>query len=397
MKASHLQRLLLAALSVLMLLSCDGGSSIIGLIASGGVGGTGAVSFGSITALGSIVVKGTKFDTSNAAIIVEGENLGVGDAVVLDNLAIGMVVTVEGTINEEDETAIANRVIYNNNVEGPVEIITAVTPTRNDIVVMGQTVIINTVTTFKGTTFDSIAQSDVVEVSGLMDDIGTIWATFIQKTDSVLFEVTGLVKNLDPAQESFEINNLTIDYSMADMSGLSGGMTEGLLIEAEGTLDSTGEIMFAERIEVGDELELDDVDKIEVTGFVTAFSTAFDFAIGTQVVQTHFGTEYIDGTAEDVALGVKLEAEGSLEGGILFADEVEFWEPDQIEVKGLVTEVVSPFEFTVGDQAVQTDDETIFEPEDLMIVEGILLEIKGAPIDIDRSVLIADKVSLEED
>ena len=104
----------------------------------------------------------------------------------------------------------------------------------------------------------------------------------------------------------------------------------------------------------------------------------------------------MDGTADDIALGVKLEAEGTLEGGILFADEVEFWEPDQIEVEGLVTNIVSLSEFTVGDQVVQTDAETVYEdgtPDDIAL--GVNLEVKGVPVDIIRSILVADKVSFE--
>ena len=47
---------------------------------------------------------------------------------------------------------------------------------------------------------------------------------------------------------------------------------------------------------------------------------------------------------------------------------------------------------------VQTDAETVFEggtPDDIAL--GVLLEVKGAPIDIDRTVLLADKVSFEEE
>ncbi len=65
-------------------------------------------------------------------------------------------------------------------------------------------------------------------------------------------------------------------------------------------------------------------------------------------------------------------------------------------MEGFVTDIASDFKFTVGDQVVQTDAETVFEPEDLNIVEGIMLEVKGIPADMDNSVLIADKVSVEE-
>jgi surface antigen len=135
----------------------------------------------------------------------------------------------------------------------------------------------------------------------------------------------------------------------------------------------------------------EDADEIEVTGFVTDVVSAFEFTVGTQVVRTDIDTVFVDGTADDIAPGQKLEAEGSL-----FAWEVEFWEPDQIEVEGLVTNIVSPSEFTVGNQVVQTDAETVYEggtPGDIAL--GVNIEIKGVPVDIARSILVADKVSFE--
>ena len=394
MRAYHAKSIVLALLSALMLISCGdigGGTS-----AGGGIGGTGNISSGPITAFGSIVVNGTEFDTSNAAIIVEGEEIGFGDDVALNNLDVGRVVTVYGTGTEDD--AVADRVTCNDNVEGPVESITLVNATRKDIVVMGQTVILNAVTKFKGAAFDDIALDDVVEVSGLFDDTGAIWATFLEKTDGVVFEVTGFVENLNAVRETFEINDLTVDYSSADTSGLPGGEpAEGLFVEVEGTLDA-GE-MLAEVIEFEDELDVGDADEIEVTGFVTDFASVFEFTIGNQVVHTNVYTLFIDGTSDDIALGQKLEAEGTLVNGILFAEEVEFWGPDQIEVEGLVTnDALAPYEFTVGTQVVRTDVDTVFEglgPEDIVL--GVKLEVKGVPVDIDCSILDADKVSFEEE
>ena len=49
------------------------------MTAGGGIGGTGIISSGTISAFGSIVVNGTEFDTSNAAIIVNGKERSVDD------------------------------------------------------------------------------------------------------------------------------------------------------------------------------------------------------------------------------------------------------------------------------------------------------------------------------
>jgi hypothetical protein len=380
-----------------MLISCGGSGG--DTLAGGGIGGTGNISSGPITAFGSIVVNGTEFDSSNAVIIVDGEEIGIGDEIAQDNLDVGKVVTVYGTGSEDN--AVAYWVTYNDNVAGPVESITVINATRKDIVVLGQTVILNAVTKFKGTAFDDIVVDDVVKVSGLFDDTGAIWATFLEKTDDVVFEVTGFVQNLDTNLETFDINDLTVNYSFADTSGLPGGVpANGLFVEVEGTLDAGGGEMLATKVELADELGVEDADEIEVTGFVTEILSASEFTVGNQVVvQWDVQTEFVDGEADDIAPGQKLEAEGSLENGILVAEEIEFWEPNQIEVEGLVTDdALAPGEFTVGDQVVQTDAETVYEglePGDIAL--GINLEIKGVPIDIERSILIADKVSLEEE
>ena len=355
-----------------------------------------------VSAFGSIYVNGTEFDTRDAAIILNGEEIGVGDDIALDILDIGKVVTVKGTVSEFGVTGVANRVRYNDNVRGPVESIRDIDTASKEIVVLGQTVIVNVITKFKGTAFDTIVRNDMVEVSGFVDDTDAIRATFLEKTGQftpgVVVEVIGFVENLDTDLRTFKIRDLTVDYSLADTSGLPGGApADDLLVEVEGMLDATDGEMLATEIKLEDELGAVESNRIEVSGFVTDVVSGFEFTVGNQLVQTDADTIFVDGALEDIALGVKLEAEGSLVDGVIFAEEIEFWGPDQIEVEGFVTDVVSGFEFTVGSQVVQADADTVFEgvaPEDIAV--GMKLEIKGVPVDIDRSILVADKVSLEE-
>jgi len=406
MKSYHLRGFISALFSVFLLISCGSGGGW--MTAGGGIGGTGVISSGTISAFGSIVVNGTEFDTSNAAIIFNGEEIGVGDEFVQDNLDIGRVVTVEATGNLDDISAVAGRVIYNDNVRGPAESIHDIDATTKEIVVLGQIVIINVITKLEGIGFDTLAQNDLVVVSGLVDDTGAIRATFLEKTGEfmpgIIVGVTGFIVNLDNQLKTFEINDLTVNYASIDSGDLPEGFADGLLVEVEGSLDATGGEMLATSIELGDEIGDGNSDQIEVLGFVTDIVSAFEFTVGNQVVQFDANTLFIDGTPQDIALGVKLEAEGSLVDGILFADEIEFWGPDQIEVEGIVDEVVfiDGFpEFTFegrDDQVVQTNEETEFEDVNKEKIEADMkLEVKGVPVDIEHSVLIADKVSLEED
>jgi hypothetical protein len=403
---------ILALLYCLLLTSfngCGGGGG--SLTAGGGIDGSGIISSGVVSAFGSIVINGTEFDTSEAEIIVNGEQ-GFGDDFVLANLDVGRVVTVEGTISEGGESFIADRVVYSDNVAGPVTGVSGLDPTTNEkeIMVLGQIVVVNFITKFKPDTFgfNSIALNDVLEVSGYLDDTGAIRATFIEKTgvfsSGIVVEVKGHVMNLQnsgPAK-TFEINDLTVNYTSIAGDLPHGIPAEDQFVEVEGTLDTLGGVMVATDIELGDDSDSEDVDEFEIMGFVTEIistSDIIEFKVGNQEVHVDPDmAEFVDGNVNDIVLGVKLEAEGNLESGILFADEVEFWKPDQIEVEDFVTDVVSETEFTVGDQDVQTDSETVFEgvlPDEIEV--DMMIEVKGVPVDIEHSVLIADKVSLEED
>jgi hypothetical protein len=392
------------------MVSCNGGGGG-GKLAGGGIGGTGVISTGRITAFGSVEVNGTEFDTSNAAIIINGVEIGVGDDVVPDNLELGMVVTVEGRI-EDDESFVADRVIYSANVIGPVEDISDIDATTKEIVVLGQPVIVNVITQFEETDFNAITEDDVVSVSGYFDDNGVIRATFLEKTGDttsvVEFEVTGFVESLDPDLETFMINGLIIDYS-----SISDDLPEGIpadyqFVEVEGEL--VAEELIATSIALGDELDGEDGDEVEIMGFVTEIISENDiikFKLGNQEVHVDSDpeiVEYVDGDPGDIAPGQLLEAEGSLEDGILVAIEIEFWEPDQIEVEGIVAEVVfiDDFpEFTLEDredQVVQTNAETEFEDINKEEIEaGINIEVKGVPQDIEQGVIKADKVTFEID
>jgi hypothetical protein len=408
MKSFILKGLILASIYSLLLISCSGGGSNF---AGGGIDGTGIMSAGVVTAFGSIIVNGTEFDTSNAEIIVNGKSFGFGDDVVEENLQVGMVVTVEGRVYE-DESAVADRVIYSSNVVGPVESVGVTDPVTNEkeIVVLGQTVIVNFITEFRPDTygFDIIAPDDVVIVSGYRDFDGNIRATYIEDiTDPgvIVYEVTGLVKNLDdPTPNTFVINGLTIDYSSILPEDLPDSFANGLFVEIVGELDDISGNLVADEIALADEEVGEEVEEIEIMGYVTEIISEngiIKFKIGNQEVHADADpevVEYVDGDPADIALGQKLEAEGSFEGGILIAWEVEFWKPDQIEIEDTVTEIISATEFILGDQVVQLNDETVYEdikPEDIEI--GTELEVKGIPVDIDHNVVVADKVSFEED
>lgn len=390
MKRFHLIDLVLLLSTALFLTFCSS--------SGGGTGGTGIISRGTITEFGSVVVNGTEFDTSDAAVIVRGLEVGRGDAAVLENLDIGRVVTVVGSGSEDMEDAIADRVVYRSDIKGPVAGILPDSETLK-LQIAGRTVVLNQITRMKGTSFGTIAVNDMVEISGYDDDTGTTWATFVEKTGvfhpSLIVEVVGFVANLNEDLQQFEIAGLRVDYSNADLQQLPGEVPQnGLLVEVEGMLEAVDGEMQATKIVPADPLDAEDADQIEVMGFVTKFTSIYDFVVGSQKVQVEPDAEIVDGTLAHIGLGVKLEAEGILAGGVLYADEIEFWLPDQSEVEGLITGLTASG-FTIGSLEVVTTPWTQYEDGAAGDIQpGVHIEVKGR---LTGGVMQADKVSFEQE
>jgi len=332
MKVSLPRRTIYGLFVSLFLASCGLRGSDAVHVAQGGIGGTGIISLGTITAVGSITVNGVKFDTHNAAVFVGGKQRGVGDRAVLDNLEVGNVVRVEGTLESGGVSGAAARVVYRDSVVGPVESTSDTDRKTKVIVVLGQTVVIDDRAVLKHTTLEAISPNNVLEVCGLVDDTGAIRATYVAKiadqfTSGLPVKAMGKVGDLDPASRTFEINGLSVDYAVADTVHLPGGAPEGgMFVKVMGALGAIGGQMRATEILLEDGLGTGDAEWVELEGFVTDFISASGFTVGNQKVQTDPSTRFEGGRVQDVFPGVKLEIEGRLRSGVLVAATVLFRE-----------------------------------------------------------------------
>src|SRR5512134_2380301 len=104
---------------LLVLLSC-----------SGGTGGSGSpvVAVGTVTDLGSIVVNGVVFDTTDATITLNGQRGSAAD------LRIGQVVTVHGTRDLSGVVGTAETVAVDRHAKGPID---SLAPATNSLVILG--------------------------------------------------------------------------------------------------------------------------------------------------------------------------------------------------------------------------------------------------------------------
>ena len=287
----------------------------------GGIGRTG-VALGPISTFGSVVVNGVRYDTSSAVFTINGVS---GSQ---DDLRVGDVITIEGTIDDNGVDGDADEVNFDDNVKGPIE---SIDVALSRVVVLGQTVLINPETSFDDSistaSIAGLAEDDIVEVSGLVDADGRITATRIElKPAGTEFEVLGIVSSHDMASFLFNINDLVVDYSGATLDNFSGGqIADGDFIEAKGTsVSATGEFI-ATRVELKNVLpNVADGVHIEIQGFITRFASAQDFDVTGFPVTTTASTVYEGGDATDLGRNVKVEVEGDVDSnGVLVATKVD--------------------------------------------------------------------------
>ena len=349
----------ITVLAAMALTACGGGGGeqTAGIDARGNPVAVGVVSKGTISGFGSIIVNGVRYDTSAAAFDIDGS-----DGVQSD-LAVGDVVTIRGTVNDDGTSPTASSVTFDDAVEGPVQ---AIDTGASTITVLGQLVLIDADTSFDDSispaSIAGLAVDDIVEVSGFILADGSISATRIElKPAGSEFEVTGVVTNLTAT--TFDINALTIDFSAAQLDNFPNGTPEvGQRVEAKGMSLGAGGELLATRVELKDaNLGGNDGDLAEVEGFITRFVSATDFDVEGIPVTTTGSTAFVNGTSADLALNRKVEVEGSLNAaGVLVATEVELKLASFIRIEGRV-DAVGAASVTIFGVVINTNAVTRFE------------------------------------
>jgi hypothetical protein len=304
---------------ILMTLTSCGTSS--GPSAGGGIGGTG-ISQGPITGFGSVFVNGVEFSTTTGTVITQN-----GNPSTESDLRIGMVVAVHGTFDANGTTGTADQIDFNDELDGPIQSINTGDQT---ILVMGQTVKVDAGTHYQSAAgLNDLQNGNVIEVSGLPQADGTILATYIElKSTSCSpgseFEVKGAIRNLNGS--TFQINNLTVDYSGAVLENLPSGLGEGVLVEVKTGACYNGGVMIAGTVEgIRSEISGGAGTLVDLEGFVTRFASTADFDVEGQPVSTTGATVYENGTSGNLGLNVRVEVEGKLDAnGVLIANKVSF-------------------------------------------------------------------------
>jgi hypothetical protein len=177
-----------------------------------------------------------------------------------------------------------------------------------------------------------------VEVSGFVDSAGRIRATYIERNTQSPhhggeIEVKGFVSGLSPSAASFQLGPLpdgigktvTVSYTQTGI-GLDNGMY--VKVVTTGAQPVSGPISATSIVELSPRTVFTDKAMVDLEGLITASPSgsgnAFSFAVEGKQVQTDGNTQFSGGTAANLQPDVRLQVQGTENGGILSAAKIIF-------------------------------------------------------------------------
>ncbi len=325
---------------------------------------------GVITGFGSVFVNGVEYETDTASVEMDGA------AAAESGLKIGMVITIDGSVNADGTTGTAAAIKFADEVEG---IMTALDLGLSTMTVMGQTVHFDADTKFESydpatvATIDQVPMGAIVEISGYSSGGGDIYATRVEAKKASHaageeIELKGLIAELDVIPNTFKIGAQVVSY---DGAGIEGTLSNGLYVEVKSTngFDATSGYLVASKVELEDGGEKgakgDEGEETELEGVITMVISDSEIQVNGQTVNIS-DAEFKDGvTVADLVekAKVKVECEFAADGSLM-AKEIKLKKSGDTKMLAAIDAVdVANNTVTIMGQTVQLNTTTTMDDE----------------------------------
>jgi uncharacterized protein DUF5666 len=339
---------------------------------------------GVITGFGSVFVNGVEYETTSTDVSTDDN-----DAASESDLQVGMIITLTGSVNDDGTTGTADAIHYEEQVKGPLD---SIDLAANSLVILGQTVIFDELTTLDNLVLIDLAPGDFLEISGFMNADDQLYATRIEKETAVdTIKVEGDISMLDAVAKTFKLADLTVNYTNASFVNITeADLANDLAVRVKGDASALVDGVFtvtqikAEQQEV----QHSEGDNRQLEGVITTFDSSASFVVNDITVITDATTEYEHGTADSLALNVRVKIKGVFDANDnLLAKEIRIQQRTDLKLEGAIqainldlnTLAVLDVIFTVDDQTKMHDEsdqgERFFSLADLTV--GDFVEVKG--------------------
>ena len=316
----------------LIVAGCGGG------VDSGGTGTTPAsYANGPITGFGSVIVNGVRFDDSNAVVT---DDDGGGSS--RDKLRLGMTTEIRGSAITPDATgtlvSAASSIAFGSDILGRVD---SIDLAFRRLVVLGQGVDVNAATVFDDESLSgglpTVVVGDVVEVYALFNAAtGRYTATRIERKGAVAaYRLRGLVSHLDVGK-AFNIGSERISYD--GFTGAPVTLADGNLVRVRLQTTKVAGVWLVAAFKDGAPKPRDR-DDVRLEGRISSFTSATLFSVNGVAVNAS-----TIGPLAGLALGVRVEVEGTSSEGVLLASKLKIKTEDEagnqeFELRGQITSV----------------------------------------------------------
>lgn len=320
---NSLQRLLsrgpLAVCLTLLLAACGGGGGDIAGVGTGGTGTiTSTVSVGEISGFGSVIVTGVRFDDSTATVTDED-----GVSRTRDDLKLGMVTAISGSADFTAGTGIATEIRYGSEVLGPVS---AVDVAASRLTVLGVAINVKSTTVFADglAGLTALRAGDRVEIYGFYNAASSAFtATRIEpRPTATRFKLRGPVSALDTASQRFTVAGLRIDYAAVPVADRPA-LANGTIVRVSATTVPSGGLWQVDALGNAPRAVLAD-GEAKIQGDISAMLSASRFVVDGVTIDASAVT-----VSSTLAVGTRVEAEGTVSSGVLFAKEIELENEDE--------------------------------------------------------------------
>ena len=375
---------------------CGGG------VGTGGTGASASFVAGPVTGLGSVIVKGVRFDV-RCDCIEDAD----GGRRSRDELRLGMTLEIDSDAITADAAgalqATATRVRIVSALLGAASAIDVAGSRLN---VLGEPVRVTASTVFDDSLaggLAALANGNVVEVHGFFDPAfdarGGYVATRIERRSAGTspYRIRGPVSELDAAAQQLRIGAQLFDLSALGGSaaaGLANGQFVRLAVDP-----ATSPARWRVSALGSGARVLDDRDRAEVEGVVSALASATRFTVNGVVVDA----SALPPTA-GLAVGARVEVEGRSRAGVLVASSIRVKSDDAVrtegfELHGMIDSVAASAGtfvvrgltvFYAGNPAPRFDKGVAAD-----LAAGRQVEVRGT-LSADRSRIVATRIVFED-
>lgn len=284
---------------------------------------------GVISGFGNMHVNGIQYATDTATVTMDGV------PATINNLQVGMVVTVKGTINADRTAGVATAIEFCDLLQGPVS---AIDPEAGTITIFGQTIRVDKETFYAH--FSGLAAlnvGDIVEVSGFPDGAGAIMATYLdKKTPLAESELKGQVTG-PVAAKAFTVQivrnspPVKVSSSSAIDPLIKVGSWVAVTIASAGSGGATVTATGVRRREL---LPIANGERVEMEGYITELKGVHGFQVN-EITVTAGGVA----AAKGLTAGGKVTVSGTMSNGLLLATTIEKEQKSDVTLGGEVYRV----------------------------------------------------------